>query len=683
MKAPRGFRFAGVHAGIKASRKDLALIAADVPCQAAARFTRNAAASAPILHARASFPATSFQGLVITSGNANALTGAEGVADCRDLCVTVARELGVPEGSVIASATGVIGVRWPMHKLLAAVRPLVEARGPHLGAAAEAILTTDTRVKLVRREATIGGRSVHFAAIAKGSGMVAPSLATILVAFTTDANVPAPVLDAVLGRVCGRTFEQLDLDGAQSTNDSVFAFASGLAGHAAIGAGSAEESVFEALLEDMAQELCRELADDGEGASRRIDVTVRGASSERAARSLARAIAGDNLVKAAIFGADPNWGRIVAALGARIGAESLPDRLESTSVSVAGIVVFDEGKAARFDAPALRKRMREPAVSVAVDLRSGSSAANAWGCDLSYDYVKINADYASFTQTAADGTVSRDDRIGNYSPALKRAILVEALSYIAKFENRRAVVAWVGEALGHPALAATLAGDVNLLQSAGVFPLVVHGYTPELQRVLEDESADRSMGNVEMLLTGRTNAEFVAALNQHRAHAVGISGKDGGAVRARLASDPIAEPRRGAVANVHGDLLEVLLGKGYVPVISPVGLAEDGASCLLEPAEVAAAIAAAIRADKLLLLADAPGITVEGELINQIDGDTLAERLERGEIDANLRTVAHAALLALREGVPAVHVIDGRLPHTLIAELFTDRGVGTLIRPRR
>lgn len=683
MKAPRGFRFAGVHAGIKASRKDLALVAADVPCQAAARFTRNAAASAPILHARAQFPSSGFHALVITSGNANALTGEEGVADCKELCAQVARELGVPVASVIASATGIIGVRWPMPKLLAAVRPLVEARGPHLGAAAEAILTTDTRVKLVTREASIGGRPVQLAAIAKGSGMVAPSLATILVCFTTDANVPASVLDGILGRVCGRTFEQLDLDGAQSTNDSVFAFASGLAGHAAVAAGSPEERALEVLFEDMAQELCRELADDGEGASRRIEVVVRGASSEGAARSLARAIAGDNLVKAAIFGADPNWGRIVAALGARIGAESLPDRLEQTSVSVAGIVVFDEGKAARFDAPSLRKRMREPAVEVAVDLRGGPGAAHAWGCDLSYDYVKINADYASFTQTAADGTVSRDDRIGNYSPALKRAILVEALSYIAKFENRRAVVAWVGEALGRPALAATLAGDVNLLQSAGVFPLVVHGYTPELQRVLEDEGADRSMGNVEMLLTGRTNAEFVAALNQHRAHAVGISGKDGGAVRARLASGPLVEPRRGAVANVHGDLLEVLLGKGYVPVISPVGLAEDGASCLLDPAEVAASIAASIRADKLLLLADAPGVTVDGELINQIDGDTLAERLERGEIDRHLHGVAHAALLALRDGVPAVHVIDGRLPHTLIAELFTDRGVGTLIRPRR
>ncbi len=683
MKAPRGFRFSGVNAGIKASRKDLALVAADVPCTAAARFTRNVAASAPIVDARGRFPSTGFQALVVTSGNANALTGAQGVEDCRALCGGIAEALKVPAASVIASATGVIGVRWPLAKLLAAVGPLVEGRGPHLGVAAEAILTTDTRVKLATREATFGGRPVQIAAIAKGSGMVAPSLATILVVFTTDANVPAPVLDAVLGRVCGRTFEQLDLDGAQSTNDSVFLFASGLAGHAAIAAGSEEEARFEGLLEDVARELCRELADDGEGASRRIDVAVRGASSEAAAKSLARAVAGDNLVKAAIFGSDPNWGRIVAALGARIGQEQLPDRLEGASVRVAGVEVFASGAACAFDAPTLRKRMREPAVAIDVDLGGGDGSACAWGCDLSYDYVKINADYASFTQAAADGTVSRDDRIGNYSPALKRAILVEALSYIAKFDNRRAVVAWVGDALGKPALAATLAGDVNLLQSAGVFPLVVHGYPPELAAILGDESADRSMGRLEMLLTGRTNAEFVAALNQHRAHAVGISGKDGGAVRASLAREPVVEPRLGEVASVNGDLLEVLLGKGYVPVVSPVGLAEDGASCLLEPAEVAACIAAAIRADKLLILADAPGITVDGELVPQIDGDTLAERLERGEIDAPLRTVAEAALVALTDGVPAVHVIDGRLPHTLIAELFTDRGVGTLIRPRR
>jgi acetylglutamate kinase len=683
MKAPRGFRFSGIHAGIKASRKDLALIAADVPCTAAARFTRNVAAAAPIVDARSRFPSTTFQALVITSGNANALTGAQGVDDCRALCTHVASALGVPAASVLAAATGVIGVRWPLGKLLASVRPLIEARGPHLGAAAEAILTTDTRVKLVTRDATIGGRPVYFAAIAKGSGMVAPSLATVLVAITTDAHVAAPVLDAVLGRVCARTFEQLDLDGSQSTNDSIFLFASGLAGHAAITAGTPEETQFEAVITSIAEELCRELADDGEGATRRIDVTVRGASSDGAARSLARAIAGDNLVKAAIFGSDPNWGRIVAALGARIGRDSLPDRLETTSVQVAGIEVFSNGAATTFDAPLLRKRMREPLVAVDVHLEVGAGEGQAWGCDLSYDYVKINADYASFTQTSADGTVTRDDRIGNYSPALKRAILVEALSYISKFDSRRIVVAWVGEALGRPALSATLAGDVNLLQSAGVLPLVVHGYAPELNAVLANDDADRTMGQIEMLLTGRTNADFVAALNQHRAHAVGISGKDGGAVRARLASDPIAEPRRGTVDTVNADLLEMLLGKAYVPVISPIGLAEDGASCLLDPAEVAARIAAALHADKLLLLVDAPGITVDGEMLVEIDADSLADRLTSGDLDALLRPVAHAALIALREGVAAVHVIDGRLPHTLIAELFTDRGVGTLIKPRR
>ena len=217
MKAPRGFRFAGIHAGIKASRKDLALIAADVPCAAAARFTRNVAAAAPIVDARSRFPSTTFQALVITSGNANALTGAQGVDDCRALCTHGANELGVPPSSVLAAATGVIGVRWPLGKLLAAARPLVEARGPHLGAAAEAILTTDTRVKIVTRDATIGGRPVYFAAIAKGSGMVAPSLATVLVAITTDAHVAVPVLDAVLGRVCARTFEQLDLEGSKTS----------------------------------------------------------------------------------------------------------------------------------------------------------------------------------------------------------------------------------------------------------------------------------------------------------------------------------------------------------------------------------------------------------------------------------------------------------------------------------
>ena len=695
MKAPRGFLFSGIHAGIKASRKDFALIAAEVPCSAAARFTRNAAAAAPVLDARARFPSSAFRALVITSGNANALTGAEGIEDCRAVCARVADELRVPHEAVVCAATGVIGVRWPVDKLLAASRELVESRSPHLAAAAEAILTTDTRVKLALREATIGGRSVQFAAIAKGSGMVAPSLATVLVVFTTDAHVPPAVLDAVLGRVCARTFEQLDLDGSQSTNDAVLLLASGLAGHAAIASGSPEELQLESILEGMAQELCGELAEDGEGATRRLDVTVRGAASDDIARNLARAVAGDNLVKAALFGSDPNWGRVVAALGARIGRDNLPVELQAICVQIAGIQVFAYGVAVAFDSPSLRKRMRDPLVLVEIALGGDAGSGRAWGCDLSYDYVKINGDYASFTQASSDGTITRDDRIGNYSPALKRAILVEALSYIAKFANRRVVIAWVGSALSRPALAATLASDVSLLQSAGVLPLVVHGYPPAVHAILESPGAERALDAqdahgeqaaggprdaVDTLLEAQTGPAFVAALNQHHAHAIGICGREGGVVRAFVTAEERADGN--TVHAVRAGALEVLLGKGYVPVVSPVGVADDGSQHLVDPAELGAHVAAAVRADKLIILVDAPGLTFDGELIVSLHDDTLADRLRSGGIHPALLRVVHAALAALRHGVHAVHIIDGRLPHTLIAELFTDRGVGTLIQPR-
>jgi acetylglutamate kinase len=339
--------------------------------------------------------------------------------------------------------------------------------------------------------------------------------------------------------------------------------------------------------------------------------------------------------------------------------------------------------------------MRAPQVAIDVRLAEGSAQAVAWGCDLTYDYVKINADYTSLTQASPDGTVARDDRLTNYSPGFKRALLVEALSYISRFTNKRAVVKYGGAAMVKDTLKASFANDINLLRSAGLLPIVVHGGGPEITHTMEklghgkSEFVDgvRVTGRedvkvVEMVLTGKINTELVSLLNQSSAHAVGVSGKDAGLLRARKL---IGEGGRdlgmvGEVTHVNHELLEVLLDKKYVPVVSPVGMGEDGEGYNINADAAAAEIAIALRAEKLIYLTDVPGIIENGELVSEMSASELRARIASGVVKGGMVAKAKSILRAIAGGVVSVHILDGRTPHSVIAELFTDKGVGTLVK---
>jgi acetylglutamate kinase len=288
------------------------------------------------------------------------------------------------------------------------------------------------------------------------------------------------------------------------------------------------------------------------------------------------------------------------------------------------------------DAPALRAKIRAPAVKLEGARAAGEGRATAWGCDLGYDYVKLNADYTSLIVQTADGQLAKDDRLTNYSPTFKRTLLVEALSYISRFAGTRCVIAYRGAAMAKPALAHAFCRDIELLRSCGLAPIVVHGHAPQnLVRLLELEGAK----------------------------AIGLS-----AGVLSNGSGPIT---------VDTGAIDALLGQGYVPVIAPTARGADGAAHAIEPDAAAAALAVALGVPKLILLADAQGITESGELIN----DLAVADLER-RTGADTGGIAIPAITsALRGGVGRVHVIDGRTPHSLIAELFTDRGVGTLITP--
>ena len=696
MKIPKGFRFGGVACGLKPTRRDLALVVSDHPAAAAGVFTKNKAAAAPIQDARTRVPAEGMRAIVANSGNANALTGKAGLDDVSVVRSAVADALGVQKRAVLAASTGVIGARLPAMKIVTALPALVEQLGDHPDLAAEAIMTTDTRPKMASREVTLGGKTAIVSAICKGSGMLAPQLATTICLVTTDAAVTPKALQEALARAVQRTIHMVSVDGEMSTNDCVLALANGLAGNPRISEPGPDLDVLEAALGDLFGEMARAMAADGEGATKMMEVVVTGAPSDAIARECALAITSSPLVKTAVFGADPNWGRILATVGARAGAHGWPVDPFQARVTLQQQLVFAKGEPAEFDREALRARMRESRIDVLVELGQGDAQATSWGCDLSYDYVKINADYTSLIYQKADGGVAKDDRVSHYTPAIKKAILAEALKYIAAFSGEIAVIKYGGAAMVTDSLKEAFAEDVTLLKRVGLKPVVVHGGAPEITRTLEklgerSEFVDgmrvtdaQSLPVVEMVLTGKVNQELVALLNARNAGAVGLSGKDGQLIRAEKIHHESGRDlgEVGHVVQVNEKFLRMLLDGGYVPVISPIGLAEDGSGLSINADEVAAAVAVALGSRKLIYLTDVPGIlesAPDGALVRQLTAPDLRMRLAAGGITGGMKWKAESILAALEGGVERVHVLDGLQPHTVIAELFTDRGVGSLI----
>jgi len=696
VKIPKGYRFGGVAAGLKPNRRDVALVVSDHPAAAAGVFTINKAPAAPVQDARGRVPAEGMRAILANSGNANALTGQAGLDDVTVMRAAVADALGVQKRAVLTASTGVIGVRLPAMKVVTALPALVEQLGDHPDLAAEAIMTTDTRPKMAAREVVLSGKTAIVSAICKGSGMLAPQLATTMCLIVTDAAVTPPALQAALARAVRTTLEMVTVDGEMSTNDTVLALANGLAGNPRIAEDSPDLAVLEAALEDLLGEMARAMAADGEGATRMLEVAVSAAPTVEIARDCARAIASSPLVKAAVFGADPNWGRILATVGAKAGARGWPVDPFAARVVLQGLAVYEKGAPVDFDREELKGRMREAKVEVAVELAAGAERAVAWGCDLSYDYVKINADYSSLVIQKADGGVAKDDRVANYSPTFKRNLLAEALKYIAAFSGQVAVIKYGGSSMVKQSLKEAFAEDVALLKKVGLRPVVVHGGAPEITKTLEKlgERSEffegmrvtdaQSLPVVEMVLTGKVNQELVALLNTRNAMAVGLSGKDG---KLLVAKKTVHDSGRdlghvGEVVEVNKEFLRMFLEGGYVPVISPIGLSDEGGALSINADDVAAAVAVAVGAKKLIHLTDVAGIlesSPDGELVRTLSAEDLRRRIAAGAITGGMKWKAQSILVALAGGVERVHVLDGRQPHTIIAELFTDRGVGSLV----
>lgn len=401
--APRGYRAAGITAGLKPSGlPDLALILSDVDAIAAGVFTTNQVCAAPVEYCRQRLQAkASARAVLVNAGQANAATGEQGRQDSLESAKALGQALNIPPESILIASTGVIGQRIRMDALLSGIPQLVAAASETgSDSAARSIMTTDLVPKSIALETTIGDRTVRVGGICKGSGMIHPNMATLLAFVTCDATVSTTLWQQMLSRAADKSFNQITVDGDTSTNDTLIALANGQSRTAAITEMGPEAEKLEAMLTAVCQHLAKAIARDGEGATCLIEVQVSGAPDDKAARQIARSIAGSSLVKSAIFGRDPNWGRIAAAAG----YAEVPFEQENLRIQLGDFLMMENGQPLPFDRAAASNYLKQAAagaylkedtVLISVSVGNGHGTGNAWGCDLSYDYVKINAEYTT------------------------------------------------------------------------------------------------------------------------------------------------------------------------------------------------------------------------------------------------------------------------------------------------
>jgi len=390
--APLGFRAAGVASGIKRDRLDLALVVADGPCASAGVFTANLAQAAPVVVSREHLAGARTRAIVANAGCANAATGDAGLADAREMAALTARAAACPVEEVVVASTGVIGVRLPMNKVRAGIASafprLSRGGGPD---AARAIMTTDTKPKEVVVSFTVSGVTGRVGGMAKGAGMIAPNMATMLAFFTTDAAVEPTLLRRALGEAVGESLNRITVDGDTSTNDCAVVLASGASGAPAITRDGVDYGAFRAALTEAARQLAHMLVRDGEGVTRIAEVRVEGARTTAEADRIARTVAESPLVKTALHGGDPNWGRVLAA----VGRAGVPLDISRVSLWIGDVHVAEGGAAREYVEKTAAAAMQEEPVRLRIRLAEGDAGGWIWTSDFSHGYVDINAHYRS------------------------------------------------------------------------------------------------------------------------------------------------------------------------------------------------------------------------------------------------------------------------------------------------
>jgi glutamate N-acetyltransferase/amino-acid N-acetyltransferase len=391
--APKGFLAAGVHCGVKKSTKpDLALLACPTGATAAAVFTTNKIVAAPVSICKKHVKIPKVYAAVINSGNANACTGQSGIRNAIKMCAETAKQIETEPHRILVASTGIIGEQLPMGKITRGISKAAAklSTSPSAGLDfAKAILTTDTKPKEAIRKIEISGRQITIAAAVKGAGMIAPNMATMLCFITTDIAITKPLLARALKNAVGDSFNKLTVDGHQSTNDTAMILASGAAGNRPVTSRCPRYRKFAKALTDICADLTKQMALDAEGATRMFTVVIKGATTKADAAKAARAVADYDLVKCAVHGADPNWGRIICAVGS-CGVKLNPQKL---TCRLGDITVFRNGQPAKFNVKKASKAISQPHHTITINLGAGKSSDFCYGCDLSKAYVTINADY--------------------------------------------------------------------------------------------------------------------------------------------------------------------------------------------------------------------------------------------------------------------------------------------------
>lgn len=385
---PLGFTASGVNCGVRRYRPDVGMIATEKDCVVAGVFTQNECKAAPVLYSQALLPADNIRAIITNSGQANAATGQRGLESNLAMVDALAKQLGVKREQVLSASTGMIGAHLDVEKINAAIPELVDRQNEVAESFALAILTTDLVPKTVTTNVELSGGVVRITGICKGSGMIHPNMATMLGYLLTDVKLTPKVAQELLKEATDVSFNMISVDGDSSTNDANFLMASGESG---VSLSTAEDyATFKAALTEVSQFLAQAIAADGEGATKLLEVRLTGSPTEELAKKAARGVTLSPLLKTAIHGEDPNWGRVLA----RLGAEKVPAAcLGRMSLKIQGRTLFDEGAPLAFDRDALRGLLKQSKVTIEIDLKSGAGSATAWGCDLSKKYVEINTEY--------------------------------------------------------------------------------------------------------------------------------------------------------------------------------------------------------------------------------------------------------------------------------------------------
>ncbi|MEM6993231.1 MAG: bifunctional glutamate N-acetyltransferase/amino-acid acetyltransferase ArgJ [Myxococcota bacterium] len=614
---PRGFSWCATRCGIKQGRADLGVIVSNPPAAAAACLTRNQMRAPCVARNAGLVPADAISAVLVNSGNANAMTGEVGRQTNDDIATELAAALSVPEAQVLTASTGVIGVPMPGDLVARALPSLVANLSEDPEGFSNAILTTDTRTKVAHLEFTLPGSEtpVVVLGIAKGSGMIHPDMATTLGFVCTDAAVSAELLHELLAGIVDDTFNAVTVDGDTSTNDMVFALANGQS-EVAISDQSGIDTLRRALA-SVLDSLAEQVARDGEGATRLLEVLVTGAPDRAAAKAIARGVCSSSLVKCSVFAGQPDFGRVAMAVGQTAHERGLSVDAASLSISAQGIELYNAQGPQTVRSADVVRRMREPVVRWSVDLGQGRHRFVARGCDLSYDYVRINADESTQIEVSAQGSVSRNPTLGAYSPRLKHQLLVEGLTYVRRFTALKVLV-YVPPNVGGPELSRNVAQDLELCLDAGLRPVVS--------------------------LPNEADADVVHAQLKAAGH-----------FTSSVSSDPTRMTR--------------LLDRGHLCVLVKTDPDPSGVVDL----------AIKIGAQKLVVLTNESGLRDNQGHVQRVSPENFMTGMSRGRFDATHADTLVVARHAVARGVPQLHILDARVPHAIVGELFTDDGIGSLI----